>query len=345
MTSTTPARSRLPLSRVEATAARVSLRSSSVRSASVGHRLVAMVAEGAPPAVALERQDKLVLPRLSGETTVRLLPDAGSKLFPSQSVLTVLVGPDGADPDADHVQISADVSGLPVADLFVLRPGTGSITVTALGRRKDTTLPPHAELARDVTRELLGVAFVPAAEAVDLVVGVDCTAPMRASVESGELEAVLEILAGVASVLDPDGDVDAVLCAREAKLLRPESIGEFARTTMAEVSQRPLVTGLRSQALDSSRPDTLTYLVTDAIQADLAERERPLQLVLLGGGDVTARAGERDGQTTIPRTPPAAAGQLRWERHEVRPIVQSLLAGYRDSRNARPGPGAAGGLR
>ncbi len=61
-------------------------------------RLVASVPEGKP--VVVERHQMLVLPRLAQPTTVRMLPAGGDDLFPPHSVLNVLIGPDGANPDA-----------------------------------------------------------------------------------------------------------------------------------------------------------------------------------------------------------------------------------------------------
>ncbi len=295
----------------------------------VGHRLVAAVPEGAPAPVALERHGMLVLPRLTAPTAVRLMPQPGLELFAGQTVLTVLVGPDGGDPDADYAQISVDVSGLPVADLLTLRPGAGSITVTALGRRKDPTLPPHAELARDVARELLGLAYVSADRAVDLVIGVDCSPSMRSYVGDGLLEAVLETFAGVASVIDPNGEVEGVLCGRQANRLAPDAIDTFAASTVKAVAARPLVTGLRSAVLDASRPATLTYLVTDALPPDLNHHKQPLHVVLLADQHP---AGRDDGKpaasvtTIFPQE--SAYGSLKWDRHQARAIVESLLVDY-----------------
>ena len=297
----------------------------------VNYQLTATVAEGAPPPVAVERYGMLILPRVTSPTTVRLLPPAGTAHFPPQSVLTVLLGPDGGDPNGDYVQLSVDVSGLSASDLVTLTPGASSIMVQALGRRRDPVLPPHAELARDVARELLGVAFVAPSRAVDLIVGVDCSPSMRSFGDDGLLTAVLETFAGIASVVDPNGEVEAVLCGRHATRSSPVAIDAFAESTVKAFAQQPLVTGLRSAELDASHPSTMTYLVTDAIPADLSRRRGPLHVVLLA--DHRAVSAPSNGQssrrvTPFPVDPDPLAGELRWDRGRARTVVSSLLVDY-----------------
>jgi hypothetical protein len=190
-------------------------------------------------------------------------------------------------------------------------------------------LPPHAELARDVARELLGLAYVSADRAVDLVVGVDCSPSVRSYIVDGQLEAVLETFAGVASVVDPNGEVEAVLCGRRATNLAPEAIDTFAASTIAAIGDRPLVTGLRSIGLDTARPATLTYLVTDAIPADLRHSAQPIHVVLLSNADHAPEHDREDSPsvTTI-RPQTVSSDGLQWDRQEAQAIVRSLLNGY-----------------
>ena len=289
----------------------------------VSHRLRAAVPPGAPAPVALERYGMLVLPRLSGPTTAQLIPAPGLDLFPPQSVLNVLVGPDGGDPNADYAQLTVDVSGLPVADLVTFVPAGPSIQVQALGRPKDPDLPPHAELARDVTRELLGRPTVSRDDAVDLVIGVDCSPSMRSYTGDGSLEATLEVFAGVASVLDPDAEVEGVLVGRQSMRLRPEAIDTFARSTTEAVGRQPLITGLRSATLGSPAAGALTYLVTDAVPADfVAGPDRPHLVILGARGEV----GPGLSGTAVPIA--ATTSVPRWDRHQMRVVVASLLGPY-----------------
>ncbi len=289
----------------------------------VAHRLRAAVPPNAPPPVALERYGMLVLPRLTGPTTAQLIPAPGLDLFPPQTVLNVLVGPDGGDPNADYAQLTVDVSGLPVADLVTFVPAGASVQVQALGRPKDPDLPPHAELARDVTRELLGRPTVARDEAVDLVIGVDCSPSMRSYAVDGSLEATLEVFAGVASVLDPDAEVEGVLIGRQAMRLRSEAIDTFARSTAEAVRRQPLVTGFRSAALGAPASGSLGYLLTDAVPADFTGGAGSPHLVILGArGEVSSAMPS----TAVPVG--ASVGVPRWDRHQMRVIVASLLGPY-----------------
>lgn len=293
------------------------------------HRLVASVPEGQPLAVV--RQGMIVLPRINQATTVRLFPALGLELFPPQSLLTVVVGPDGADPDADYLSLAVDVSGLPQRELVLIEPAGSTLQVTALGRRLDLELSPHAEAARDMARELLGVPFVPSTQAVDIRIGVDTSPSMRAYATDGTLQAVLETMAGVASVIDPDGELEAVLCGRVATRLAAVPVDRFGAVTTAAAVAQPLVTGCRSVTVDTDRPDTITYLVSDGVPADLFRRhDDPPHLVVVGDAAFAA-AG------TLTRVPaatviPADVGPdhegLRWEPAQLRSVVASMLTSY-----------------
>lgn len=293
------------------------------------HRLVASVPDGQP--LALQRQGMIVLPRISQPTTVRLFPALGLELFPPQSLLTVVVGPDGADPDADYISLAVDVSGLPQRELVLIEPAGSTLQVTALGRRLDPKLSPHAEAARDVARELLGVPFVPTTQAVDIRIGVDTSASMRAYATDGTLEAVLETLAGVASVIDPNGTLEAVLCGRLATRLKGEPIDRFGTVTTAAVLAQPLVTGSRSATLDTDRADTITYLVSDGVPADLSRRnDEPPHLVVVGDAEFAAAGtlAQVPASTVIAARDGADHQGLRWDPVELRSIVGSLLTSY-----------------
>lgn len=304
------------------------------------HRLVAAVPYGEP--VAVRRPGMLLLPRIDQPTTVRLFPALGSELFPPQTQLNVLVGPDGLDPDADHVSLSVDVSGLPLRELVTLEPSGATVTVTALGRRVDPRLSPDAEAARDVARELLGVPFVAADAAVDVRVGIDISPSMRPYADDGSLAALLEVFAGLASVIDPNAELEAVLCGRTIIGLPPEPLDRFAAAAVAEVGRQPLVTGLRTSGLPGASPGVVSYLISDAVPPDLDRRHDDPPHVVVLGDPAFAQAGtlaEVPASTVVPvavGSVSVAAGSggpepgtaLRWERHQLRAIVGSLLVSY-----------------
>jgi len=292
------------------------------------YRLKASVPAGEP--IVVERQGMLVLPRILQPTTVRLLPAQEGQTFPPQSVLTVVIGPDGGNPDADYAQVSLDVSGLPQEDLILCEPQGPTIRVTSLSVPHSPKLPPQAELARDVARELLGVAFV-AQQAVDVVVGIDCSPSMQSYLADGTLEAALHTFAGMASVIDPNHEVEAVLCSRISTRLQAQPIDAFAEQTLTELKRQPLVTGCRSSTLATDDVKSLTYLVTDSVPADLTHRsDKPPHLAILAP----------KGFASVPFLPSASpfsmmptdrrtGGSVMWDRVRIREIVDSLLASYR----------------
>ena len=292
------------------------------------YRLVASVPSGEP--IVVQRQGMLVLPRIHQPTTVRLLPAPGTSQFPPQSVLTVLIGPDGGNPDADYAQLSLDVSGLPQEDLVRLEPHGTSITVQSLSTPHTPKLPPQAELARDVARELLGVSFV-ADRAVDVVVGVDCSPSMRRLLDDGAIEAALNMFAGLASVIDPNHEVEAVLCGRVATRLPAEPIDTFAAITVTELARQPLATGCRSRGLSTAGSRSLTYLISDGVPADWRQRnDPPPHLALLASGRF-APIYDRSPEsriTVLPTERVRADSSLAWDRSEMRSIVTSLLHSY-----------------
>ena len=302
-------------------------------------RLMASGSAGTPLTAprAFARPGGLLLPRIEEPTTITLLPPGSLELFPPQSIAIVAIGPDGGDPEADHVQLTFDVSGLPLADLALLKPAGSYIGVAARGPRQEPPLPPTAQLARDVARELLGLAYVSSENAVDVVVGVDCSPSMRPWLEAGVLEAVLEIFSGLASVIDPNGRVDAVLCGRKATKLPAETIDVFASTVTAEAKRYPLVTGLRSATLPAGTSATVTYLVTDGLPPDLDAQQNCPHLAIVG--DASAGSPEHR-QSRAPMTPVFADRRprdgVRWDRPEMRSIVASLLTAYerRDGESA-----------
>jgi hypothetical protein len=300
-----------------------------------GIRLVASVPQGDP--IIVQRQGVLVLPRIHQPTTVRLLPELGRDVFPPQSVMTVVIGPAGDNPDADYAQLSLDVSGLPEEDLVLLEPYGTTIKVTSLSVPHAPTLPPQAELARDVARELLGVSFV-AQHAVDLIVGIDCSPSMRSFVEDGTVEAALNAFAGIASVVDTNGELEGVLCGRVATRLPPQRLDKFATLTVDELRHQPLKTGCKSAALQTAGDKTLTFLITDSVPADLHHRQdQPPRLAVLaptGAGGAKALSGDQLG-TVLQASEERPDRDLVWDRYQIRPIVESLLSEYRRPRRAR----------
>lgn len=300
------------------------------------HRLEVLGEQRQP--VSVDRHGMLVLPVVDQRITVRVLP-SGEGRFPSQSLITLMVGPDSRDPDVDRAMLDqVDVSGLAFRDLITVEPVGERLQVTALGTVADTPLPPRAEMARDAARELLGVPQAATADAMDISVAVDVSVSMRQPITDGTVEATLEFLAGLGSVVAAGRSLDVSLCGQTLQRLATEPPEKFTAAAMASVAEAPLTTGFRSALAGPGGPRSLVFLITDGIPADLdvvdpsVDSVRPPHLVLLvpSGFAETVRVPEGVPYTVI-GVEPVGSGRttsLGSDRRQCTEIVRSLLVGY-----------------
>jgi len=211
----------------------------------------------------------------------------------------------------------------------LLEPAGANISVRASARMRDPKLPPTAEVARDIARELMGTSFLPSSHAVDLVVGIDSSPSMRRHVTDGTIESLLNVFAGVASVVDPNGLLEAVLCGRSLTHLEPEPIATFAATTSTVLARQPLLTGCRSAGLGATADNALVYLVTDGMPDPTQPEHKSIHQVLLSADGVDWPGLVTDGVRAT-HVGIAAETDARWSSERCRPLVESLLKSYHD---------------
>lgn len=272
----------------------------------------------------------LVLPRVEGDTVVRVLPESG-KTFGSASVLSLSAAIEiHGDTDPERaVMSSIDVSGLNSRDLVTVSPCDGELEVVAMGLVADVPLPELASKARDLARELLGTERVPDELTVGLDLVVDTSASMRPYVLDGSVAAVVEVVAGVSRVVSGDHDLTATLSSARSTPLPPTAPDALPQVVHDALVAAPMTTGFRSvtaKAGDSS----ISCVISDSIPADLAEERT--QLLALLPDSTAAVLGPRLPRSSTPVPVGEWGGDsayvlLNTDPQLLRRVVASLLAG------------------
>lgn len=301
------------------------------------------VSGGAPAEGAISpAADLLVLPRLSGRTTVVVTAPRGG-MFANGSVLNITVSLDGvptADPER-AVLSNVDVSGLATRDLVSLELVDDSILLTSNVGGGELPLSALAKVAQVATRAILGVDSVDATAALNVVVAVDGSASMLRPTRDGDLEAMLEVLAGVSSVISPGRSLRGAVVTGDVQWVEPQHAGHLA-TEIAQVQEeRALGIGFRSAhpGLTGHTPDqnTITYVLTDSLPADIdalraadeVEGEAR-HLVVFGDSESMAVHGDPGlTSTVVPPVPgeEGLGGRLEVDAAALKAVIISLLRG------------------
>jgi hypothetical protein len=302
------------------------------------------VREGLPlSTVVRPRPDLLIVPQVDGVVTVRVVP-TGVPRFESQTIghLSLRVDDPGS-PDPDRgVLVPIDLTGLTGRDLIVLESDGAALLVRAA-----RVLAPPADLgvvgnaARAVTTEILGVQVVEDLVALNVVIVVDTSASMTRFERDGTVATVVDLLAGVGDVVSPGMKTAIATVGREARIGRGVRPVELAAERETAVAGRTAGTGLRSGAdgLTGFAPEsnTVTYLVTDAVPADVDDLVaadsvpgEARHLVIVGTAAASALQPAVAVPTTLVHTPAEPIGladQLLGDRAQLQRTVRSLLAG------------------
>lgn len=275
-------------------------------------------------ATEVERSPGSLVLGVGEPVTIRMRPPVGAATFGPDSSYTISIG--GDTPESDRVVLnSVDASGLRHRDLVTLVPVRDEIVVTALGDTWEAELPPAAARARTAARAVLAEWDVPEDQAV-LNVVVDVSASMRPYLRSGALEGALELVMGATQSVSSSPRVHGALCGQYRAGIGDHDLTSFAAGIAARAGQQSLSIGFRSRLVPEGGDGDLTYVITDAVPADLdPERSDQLHLVILSGSVSLAvpQLSPSMGVTLVP----AAPGEL--ELTQLTAIVASLLSGYR----------------
>lgn len=292
----------------------------------------------------------LVLPDVPDGTVLRVVPVAPQRTFaPSAAVSLSLSTARSSDPDPSRAVVTlVDIAGLSERDLVALGRDAEGLTVTRLGGVSDhgdgAALSDLAQRARVAARELLGVDRVPAASAVALTIAVDQSASMRPAVQDGSVRAVADVVVGLSRVVSPGRPVRARLLTSPPAGPDDVEPARLAETLAARAAETPVRLGFRSAdpalGTPAAEPGTVTYVVTDAVPADLddepgADGADRRHLVLLTAAsawearDVTPRLPV----TVVPVPGSAGGAPPEWSFSgpgELHDLVRSLLVGCFD---------------
>lgn len=320
-------------------------------------RLVALV-NGAPLENAVRpRPELLILPQVNERVTLRIEP-VGAEVFAQGSRANVSVSandPGAADPER-AVLPPVDLAGLSMQDaLSVERADDGLRVRSEIREVVRVKLGPLADAARVVATELIGRQRLDDHEAIDVAIAIDASASFRRHAASGQLRRVIDVIEGIASVVDPDRISTASILTEAAPVASLAATAESPLSTTVErtlaegtpETGAPLASGATSalrelvaRTRDGGR--ALTFVVTDAAPADRAAFEHlavpgtsVAHLVVIGRGTAWRLQQGPDAPSTLfdleqygaaptdDATPDPLASQLP----ALRPLVSSLLQG------------------
>lgn len=271
-------------------------------------RLVAL-ADGAPLADAVRpRPELLVLPNVQGTVRLRIEP-VGATVFVQGSIANVSVSvndPGAADPER-AVLPPVDLAGLAgQVALAISRDGDALRVRSEVRPTVQITLGPLADAARVVATELVGTQRLD--DAIDVAVAIDASASFHRRVVSGQVRRAIDVIDGIAAVIDPDRAARASILSTPERAVAPgagETLGVAIERAFGELvpeTGAPLASGDRSPlrsiatrnaaAQDAGHEParTLTFVLTDAAPADRAAFEslqqpgRAVHLVVIGNG-------------------------------------------------------------
>lgn len=192
----------------------------------------------------------LILPRVQAETLIVAVPGQGRSTFPAGTTIHVSIAVDSAqETDPDRAQLTArDVSGLSYLELATVAPDGDRIAVTTRLDDPEVALEPLAARARAAARTVLGVDQVPDECQTGIDVRIDTSLSMLSVVRDGSVRAVMDIVAGISSVISAD-EVPSVSLSGKGDVNVPVSaLTELATQTHEALTSAKFGVGFGSLA-------------------------------------------------------------------------------------------------
>ncbi|GGA55430.1 hypothetical protein GCM10011490_01620 [Pseudoclavibacter endophyticus] len=319
-------------------------------------RLIAMMGSEPIADAVRPRPELLILPTVTDTVTLRIEP-VGADVFPqgARGNVSVSVNEPGAVDPERAVLPPLDLAGLSRQTALSIARGDDGLRVRSEVREAvRITLNPLGDAARVVATELVGRQRLDDDEAIDVVVAVDASASFRRQVAAGQLRRVVDVVEGIAAVIDPDRRAEGhVLTATgypvttaPGRTLAAAFAAAFDAVTpetgaaLASGATSPL-RGLAAHP-GNDAPRRLTYVITDAAPADRSAFESlglpgrsVAHLVVIGRGSAWRLQRGPDVPTTLfdlerigaAPADPAAADPLATQLPALRPLVADLLRG------------------
>jgi hypothetical protein len=311
--------------------------------ATASARLDAVADGGLAVETVRPRSGLLVIPRVDDRLVVRVV-SVEAPLFaaPTLAHLSIAVDtPPGGEPER-AVLGAVSLDALASRDLLVIERVGDRIRVRAAqseGPEVDLGIVGNA--ARVAATQVLGVRTVDPSTALNLLVAVDGSASTKALHDDGTIDFVVNVLAGLASVIAPRMSIGAAVVGADATPVPVPGAGDLAPALRTEIARHRYGSGLRSSSREPAgfglKGRTMIYLVTDAVPADFAQVEETTasgtdgrHLIVVG--DVSAWALQTHPDTPSTHVDAGAVGHTPAESALLRPdamkaLVTSLMAG------------------
>ncbi|WP_139279831.1 hypothetical protein [Rhodococcoides yunnanense] len=225
------------------------------------------------PTVITHGPGMLILPRVEHEMLLVAVPAQGNSTFPSGTTIHVSVAVDSAhEPDPDRAQLTPrDVSGLSYLELATIGPDGDRIAVVTRLEEPEIELGPLASSARAAARSVLRVDQLSDSQQTMLDIRVDTSASMLPAVADGSVRAIMEILAGVSTVISYDRNPEVTIVGNTSTNLPFGGPGDLGQTVHAHLqTAQPGIGFGTGEQFGAVRPDTMVVLVTDSASDSVA---------------------------------------------------------------------------
>lgn len=205
----------------------------------------------------------LLLPHVADTSLVRVVP-AGTRSFPDGATLTVVLRTERPGGGDDITRGPLPVGGLGIRDVVEITAEGGTLRVSACESAAEEALGPLATEVRARVRQTLGVDRLDPVRRIGIGLVVDVSASMTAALRDGSVRAVVDVIAGLATVVGRDVHVPACLLT-DPPVWLPAGVppGDLAAAVVAGIDRCGLGVGFRLpvDVLDAD----VVLVVTDAV--------------------------------------------------------------------------------
>ncbi|MCZ4079986.1 hypothetical protein O1W68_18730 [Rhodococcus sp. H36-A4] len=290
------------------------------------------------PTVIAHSPGMLILPRVEYEMLLVAIPAQGNSTFPSGTTIHVSVAVDSSnEPDPDRAQLTPrDVSGLSYLELATIGPDGDRIAVVTRLEEPEIELGPLASSARAAARSVLRVDQLSDSQQTMLDIRVDTSASMLPAIADGSVRAIMEILAGVSTVISYDRNPEVTMVGNTSAGLRYGGPGDLGSTVHAHLeTTKPGIGFGNGDQFDALRPDSMVVLVTDSPSDFVASGRESADSRFASMIASSSRAAQRcrafAGAVVVPAPDGSdTADYLVSRPSEVEEIVRSFLRPLND---------------
>lgn len=284
------------------------------------------------PTVITHSAGMLILPVVERETLLVAVPSGGAATFPSGTTLHVSVAVDSSrDPDPDRAQLTPrDVSGLSYLELATVAPDGDHVVVATKLEVAEIALGALASRARIAARSVLGVDQAAPAEQRLVDIRVDSSASMLPSVSDGSVRAILDVLAGISTVVSPErAPVVSIVGSRPVSIAVAD-VDQLADTVHDHLLSAQFGVGFGADGtFDGVQPGSLVVLVTDSVAAVELSPDRVECVAVVASSSRTALAGAPGAVIRPALDGSDTSRHLLDNPAEVEEAVRGILSGRR----------------